>query len=138
MLEPAIIEIDMKKFSLPIILLICAVSAFADCPSVATLKLDSSGYQGVVTIELRKGSRPGSRVIAADSINTRGVSVFPGICPGRYFYAFGTPDSDQVSTTQYFDVINDGNRYSMPTITVVYTRSSSGGNPVGSAKKKDL
>ena len=98
----------------------------------------SSGYQGIVNIELRKGSRPGSSVVATDSLLTRGVSVFQGICAGRYFYAFGTPDSDQVSTTQYFDVINDGNRYSMPTITVVYTRSNSEGNKVGTAKKKDL
>ena len=112
--------------------------AFASCPSVATLKLDSSGYQGIVNIELRKGTRPGSIVVASDSLSTRGVSIFSGICAGRYFYSFGTPDSDQVSTTQYFDVINDGSRYSMPTITVVYTRSNSEGNKVGTAKKKDL
>jgi hypothetical protein len=112
--------------------------AFASCPSVATLKLDSSGYQGIVNIELRKGTRPGSSAIASDSLFTRGVSTFSGICAGRYFFTFGTPDSDQVSTTQYFDVINDGNRYSMPTITVVYTRSNSEGNKVGSSKRKDL
>jgi len=112
--------------------------AYADCPSVATLKLDSSGYQGIVNIELRKGNRPGSVVIASDSVNTRGTAIFSGICAGRYFYSFGTPDSDQVSTTQYFEIINDGDRYSMPTITVVYTRSSSTGNRVGRAKKKDL
>jgi hypothetical protein len=113
-------------------------TAYADCPSVATLKLDSSGYQGIVNIELRKGNRPGSIVIASDSVITRGTAIFSGICAGRYFYSFGTPDSDQVSTTQYFEIINDGNRYSMPTITVVYTRSTSTGNKVGSAKKKDL
>lgn len=119
-------------------MLLSSSLVFASCPSVATLKLDSSGYQGIVNIELRKGSRPGSSVIASDSLFTRGVSTFSGICAGRYFFTFGTPDSDQVSTTQYFDVINDGNRYSMPTITVVYTRSNSEGNKVGSSKRKDL
>jgi hypothetical protein len=128
----------MKKILFFLALLVTNLSAHADCPSVATLKLDSSGYQGIVNIELRKGNRPGSVVIANDSINTRGIAIFSGICAGRYFYSFGTPDSDQVSTTQYFEVINDGNRYSMPTITVVYTRSSSTGNRVGSVKKKDL
>ena len=128
----------MKKLLSAYFLIICVLNAYADCPSVATLKLDSSGYQGVVNIELRRGNRPGSVVVASDSVNTKGTTVFSGICPGRYFYAFGTPDSDQVSTTQYFEVINDGSRYSMPTITVVYTRSSSTGNKIGSAKKKDL
>jgi len=128
----------MKKLFSFWLLLNIVLSVHADCPSVATLKLDSSGYQGMVNIELRKGNRPGSVVIASDSVNTRGTSIFSGICPGRYFYSFGTPDSDQVSTTQYFEIINDGSRYSMPTITVVYTRSSSTGNKVGSAKKKDL
>lgn len=128
----------MKKIFSFCLLLNIVLSVYADCPSVATLKLDSSGYQGVVNIDLRKGNRPGSVVIASDSVNTRGTSIFPGICPGRYFYSFGTPDSDQVSTTQYFEIINDGIRYSMPTITVVYTRASSTGNKVGSAKKKDL
>lgn len=128
----------MKKILFSGILFFCILNTYADCPSVATLKLDSSGYQGLVNIELRKGNRPGSVVIATDSVNTRGVIIFSGICPGRYFYAFGTPNSDQVSTTQYFEIINDGNRYSMPTITVLYTQSSSTGNRVGSAKKKDL
>ena len=77
-------------------------------------------------------------MIANDSVITRGKAIFSGICAGRHFYSFGTPDSDQVSTTQYFEIINDGNRYSMPTITVVYTRATSTGNKVGSAKKKDL
>jgi hypothetical protein len=131
-------SIIMKKNLLLLVLLVTTLRANANCPSVATLKLDSSGYQGIINIELRKGNRPGSVVIANDSVNTRGVAIFSGICPGRYFYAFGTQDSDQVSTTQYFDIINDGSRYSMPTITVVYTRTSSTGNRVGSAKKKDL
>jgi hypothetical protein len=128
----------MKKLFSFCLLLNIVLSVHADCPSVATLKLDSSGYQGMVNIELRKGNRPGSVVIASDSVNTRGTSIFSGICPGRYFYSFGTPDSDQVSTTRYFEIINDGSRYSMPIITVVYTRSSAAGNRVGSSKKKDL
>jgi hypothetical protein len=128
----------MKKIFFFCLFLNIVLNVYADCPSVATLKLESSGYQGVVLVELRKGNRPGSVVIASDSINTRGTSIFTGICPGRYFYSFGTPDSDQVSTTQYFEVINDGSRYSMPTITVLYTRANSTGNKVGSAKKKDL
>ena len=127
-----------KKIFIYIFTLLNLNSVFADCPSVATLNLESSGYKGLVNIELRKGNRPGSTLIANDSVNTRGTSIFTGICAGRYFYAFGTPDSDQVSTTQYFDVINDGERYSMPTITVVYTRSSATGSKVGSARKKDL
>jgi hypothetical protein len=128
----------MKKIFSFLVLLATILKAYADCPSVATLKLDSSGYQGVINIELRKGKRPGSVVIANDYVNTSGTVLFSGICAGRYFYSFGTTDSDQVSTTQYFEVINDGDRYSMPTITVVYTRSSSTGNRVGTAKKKDL
>jgi hypothetical protein len=128
----------MKKILSIFAMFLSSSLAFASCPSVATLKLDSSGYQGAVNIELRKGNRPGSIVIASDSVITRGTTVFTGICPGRYFYAFGTTDSDQVSTTQYFEVTNDGNSYSMPTITVIYTRSSATGNRVGSAKKKDL
>jgi hypothetical protein len=129
---------NIKKILLFWISIITFSSTYADCPSVATLKLDSSGYQGVVTIELRKGNRPGSVVIGSDSVITRGTAIFYGICPGRHFFSFGTPDSDQVSTTQYFEIINEGNRYSMPTVTVVYTRSTSTGNKVGNAKKKDL
>jgi hypothetical protein len=128
----------MRKIFVCIALLSACSIAGSQCPSVATLKLESSGYQGIVNIELRKGSRPGSIVVSRESLNTRGTAVFPGICSGRYFFSFGTPDSDQVSTTQYFEVINDGNRYSMPTITVVYTRSSSTGQKVGSSKKSDL
>ena len=109
----------LKKIVLLFSLFLLNSSAFARCPSVATLKLESTGYQGLVNIELRKGVRPGSSIVASDTVITRGVTVISDICAGRYFFAFGTPDSDQVSTTQYFDVINDGNRYSMPTITVV-------------------
>lgn len=128
----------MKKFFLFIFHFIGLSFALADCPSVATLKLESSGYQGIVNIELRNGERPGSLVIASDTVNTRGTINFQGICAGRYFYAFGTPDSDQVSITRYFEVINDGHSYSMPTVTVLYTRSISKGNKVGSVKKRDL
>lgn len=128
----------MKHILLACMLLLSVASARAECPSVATLHLNSSGYQGVVNIELRKGTRPGSLVVAREAINTQGSVVFPGICSGRYFYSFGTPDSEDVSTTQYFEVINDGSRYSMPTITVTYTRKTATGNRVGTAKKRDL
>jgi hypothetical protein len=128
----------VRKLLFFITLFSFCISAASQCPSVATLKLESSGYQGLVNIELRKGNRPGSIVVGRQSLNTRGTAVFPGVCSGRYFFSFGTPDSDQVSTAQYFEIINDGNRYSMPTITVVYTRSSTTGQKVGSSKKSDL
>ena len=110
----------------------------AECPSEATLKIESSGYSGPIAIELRKGTRPGSQVIGRDEVYTRGTVVFRNVCPGKYFYAFATPDSESVSTTNYFQVINDGYQYSMPHVTVTYTRSTSSGNRVGSAKKSDL
>jgi hypothetical protein len=113
------------------------VSAQSQCPSEATLVIQSSGYSGPINIELRRGTRPGSRVTAQDRVNTRGTVVFQNVCPGTYFYSFATPDSDQVSTTRYFEIINDGYQYSMPTITVTYTRSASG-NRVGSSKRSEL
>jgi hypothetical protein len=109
------------------------------CPSEAKLTIKSSNYSGLIKIELRKGRRPGSRVIGTRSINTSGTVVFKDICPGTYFYAFSTPDSEQVSTTRYFEVVSDDDSYSMPEITVTYSRaSSSAGNKVGSAKKSEL
>ncbi len=112
-------------------------SAQSPCPSEATLIIQSAGYSGPIDIELRQGTRPGSRVVGRDRINTRGKVLFSNVCPGTYFYAFATPDSSQVSTTQYFQVINNGYQYSMPEITVTYTSSSSG-NHVGSAKRNEL
>lgn len=112
-------------------------SAQSQCPSEATLIIQSAGYSGPIDIELRKGNRPGSRVMSKDQVNTRGTVVFRNVCPGTYFYAFSTPDSPEVSTTQYFEIVNNGYQYSMPTVTVTYTRSSSG-NRVGSAKRTEL
>lgn len=128
----------MKRILITSLLFLGVPGAKAECPSVATLHLNSSGYQGIVNIELRKGARPGSLVVSREAVNTQGSVVFQGICAGRYFYSFGTPDSEEVSTTQYFEVINDGTRYSMPTITVTYSRKTTTGNRVGTAKKRDL
>ena len=113
------------------------VSAQSKCPSEATLIIQSAGYSGPIDIELRQGTRPGSRVVGRNRVNTSGTVVFRDVCPGTYFYAFATPDSPQVSTTQYFQIVNDGYQYSMPTVTVTYTRSTSG-NRVGSAKRSEL
>lgn len=112
-------------------------SAQSQCPSKATLIIQSAGYSGSIDIELRQGTRPGSRVVGRNRVNTSGTVVFRDVCPGTYFYAFATPDSPQVSTTQYFQIINDGYQYSMPTVTVTYTKYSSG-NRVGSAKRSEL
>lgn len=126
-------------YFLPVLTFLAAgqVSAQSQCPSEATLVIESAGYSGPIDIELRRGTRPGSRVTGRDRVNTRGTVVFRNVCPGTYFYSFATPDSDQVSTTRYFEIVNDGYQYSMPTVTVTYTRSSAG-NRVGSAKKSEL
>ena len=112
-------------------------SAQSQCPSEATLVIQSAGYSGPIDIELRRGTRPGSHVTGRDRVYTNGTVVFHNVCPGTYFYSFATPDSPQVSTTRYFEIVNDGFQYSMPTVTVTYTRSSSG-NRVGSAKRSEL
>ena len=112
-------------------------SAQARCPSEATLIIQSAGYRGPIDIELRQGTRPGSQIVERNRVDTRGTVVFRNVCQGTYFFAFATPDSDQVSTTQYFQVVNDGYQYSMPTVTVTYTRSPSG-DKVGSSKRSDL
>jgi hypothetical protein len=124
---------------LPLFSLACCgyASAQPQCPSEATLIIQSAGYSGPIDIELRQGTRPGSSLVRRNRVNTSGTVVFRDVCPGTYFYAFANPDSPQVSTTQYFQIVNDGYQYSMPTITVTYTRSSSG-NRVGSAKRADL
>jgi hypothetical protein len=112
-------------------------SAFA-CQSEVTLSISSSNYSGLINIELREGRRPGSRVIRRNSVDTRGTVTVPGVCPGTYFFAFSTPKDESVSVTRYFDVTDDGNSYSNPSITVTYSRVSSGGQRVGSAKKSEL
>ena len=127
-------------YLLPILAITLSVSSIshAECPSEAKLTIESAGYSGPIEIELRKGNRPGSRVIGQDQVYTRGTVVFRNVCPGTYFYSFATPDSDQVSTTSYFKIIDDGYQYSMPSVTVTYTRATSSGSRVGSAKKRDL
>lgn len=107
------------------------------CPSAATLTISSSGYSGMFNVELRKGKRPGSTVTDSTTLDSRGKHTFYNVCPGKYFFAFGTPDSDQVSVTQYFDVTFDGSSYSNPEIEVFYTRRSNG-QRVGTAKKSAL
>jgi len=109
------------------------------CPSQAKLKITSSGYSGTFDVELRRGKRPGSLIIQSRSIQGNGTIVFKSVCRGTYFFSFGTTDSDQVSITRYFEVINDGDGYSSPTITVFYSRGTHEGiKRVGSSKKRDL
>ena len=98
------------------------------CPSEATIVIRSSGYSGRINVEFRKGSRPGSIVARSGIIQTSGQLTFKNVCPGRYFFAFGTPDSDAVHATRYIDVNFDGERYNSPTITVTYSRSNSDGS----------
>lgn len=108
------------------------------CPSQVTLNINSSNYSGLINVELREGRRPGSKVVRRDSVDTRGTVRVPGVCAGTYFFAFSTPKDEAVSLTRYFEVADDGTSYSNPTITVTYSRISSGGQKVGSAKKSDL
>jgi hypothetical protein len=127
----------MQIFLFTVLFLISNLT-FAGCPSEATIDVQSSTYSGRYNIELRSGQRPGSKVVGTQSLNGNGSAVFSSVCPGKYFFAFGTPDSDQVSVTQYFNVTNDGYSFSNPVITVVYTRSTSKGNKVGSSKRSNL
>lgn len=109
------------------------------CESSVTLKLKATNYSGLINVELRKGQRPGSKIAHRASVNTSGTVVVPNVCPGSYFFAFATPDSDAVSVTRYFTVINDGESYSNPVVTITFSRSASADSAkVGSASKKDL
>lgn len=128
----------MKRIFIAALIALACNVAFADCPSKATLNVKSSTYSGAYDIELRNGNRPGSRVVGARALKGNGTTVFSSVCAGKYFFAFGTPDSDQVSVTQYFNVKNDGKSYSSPTITVFYTRSVADGHRVESKKRRDL
>ena len=128
---------NFSKFCLGFLLLFSASFAFS-CPSKVTLSINSSNYSGIINIELRTGNRPGSRVVNKGNIDTKGKLQFNGVCAGNYFFALSSPSDDQVSLTQYFDVINNGKSYSNPTITVLYTRISSEGHKLGSAKKSEL
>jgi hypothetical protein len=108
------------------------------CPSEVTLHINSSNYSGLVNVELRQGRRPGSKVVRRSSVDTRGTVRVPGVCGGTYFFTFSTPKDESVSLTRYFEVEDDGTSYSNPVITVTYSRVSSGGQKVGSAKKSEL
>jgi hypothetical protein len=108
------------------------------CPSEVALSINSSDYSVVINIELRQGRRPGSKVVGRDSVVTRGAVRLAGICPGTYFFAFSTPVDEVVSVTRYFEVLDDGTSYSNPSITLTYSRVSSGGQKVGSARKSEL
>lgn len=113
-------------------------SAVLACPSEVTLNISSSNYSGLINVELREGRRPGSKIVRRDTVDTRGTVRLSGICPGTYFFAFSTPNDEAVSVTRYFEVTDDGTSYSNPSITVTYSRVSSGGQRVGSAKKSEL
>ncbi len=120
-------------------LLASGVSLAQTCPSRATIQVQSSNYSGAFTIELRAGTRPGSTVAGQRNLSGPGTASFSGVCAGTYFFTLGTPDSNSVSTTQYFTVVNDDRGYSHPTITVFYARSQNGDSKtLGSAKRKDL
>jgi len=106
-----------------------------NCPASARLTLNSSGYSGNIEVQLRKGSRPGSRVIARGDINTVGAREFPGICPGKYFFSFATSDSPTVSVTRYFSIEENT---SVARMTVFMSRSNTTGNTVQTVTKKDL
>jgi hypothetical protein len=130
----------MKRMHLFITMVLGALTAIPTlaCQSEVTLSINSSNYSGLINIELREGRRPGSKVIRRNSVDTRGTVTIPSVCPGTYFFAFSTPKDETVSVTRYFDVTDDGNSYSNPSITVTYSRVSSGGQRVGSAKKSEL
>ena len=115
-----------------------AGSAVLACPSEVTLNINSANYSGLINVELREGRRPGSKIVRRDTVDTRGTVRLSGICPGTYFFAFSTPKDEAVSVTRYFEVTDDGTSYSNPSITVTYSRVSSGGQRVGSAKKSEL
>ena len=108
------------------------------CPSTVTLKINSTDYAGVFSVELRKGSRPGSARVDGASAFNGGAVTFKGLCAGQYFFAFGPPTSEEVSVTRYFPVENDGAQYSNPIITVYYSKITDPGQKVQKATKSAL
>lgn len=109
------------------------------CLSTVTLNLTSTNYSGTVSVELRNGTRPGSSVLEQSEVFTSGVVTVTNVCPGTYFFAFATPDSPTVSTTQYFNVRQDSEGYSVPVITVTFSRSTSpDSHAVGVASRSQL
>lgn len=121
------------------ILLFIGTNVFAEeCPSTTTLIIKSSNYSGKMNVELRRGKRPGSKVIERRTMDSNGTAEYYNVCPGKYFFSFGTPDSDSVSVTQYFNIHN-GETYNNPTITVQYSRTlNQNSQKVGTSKKRDL
>lgn len=87
-------------------------------------------------MDIRKGDRPGSVVTGSGVIQTSGQLRFRNVCPGRYFFSFGTPDSEAVHVTRSFEVNFDGERYNSPTITVTYSRSNTDGSQAVTKIKK--
>lgn len=129
----------LKKLIVVMIGVFICTAAYSDCPSSATLHIKSSNYSGSYNIQLREGGRPGSKLISTRSLADNGTVMFSSVCPGKYFFAFGTPDSNSVSVTRYFEIKNDGDSYSIPEITVTYSRTHApGSQPVGTAKKQNL
>lgn len=116
-----------------------ARQASVHCPSTTTLKINSSDYTGSFKVELRKGNRPGSVRISGGLVSDGGEVQFPNVCRGNYFFAFGPSDSDIVSVTRYFPVVNHDGSYSNPVITVTYSRANlSTGQRVEKTRKQDL
>ena len=113
-------------------------SAQKTCPSETTINISSSGYSGAFSVELRRGKRPGSKVVGTRTMQAGGKQTFGKVCPGTYFFAFGPSDSDDVSVTRYFEVTFDGRSYNNPTITVFYSRVADDSQLVGKARKNDL
>jgi hypothetical protein len=106
------------------------------CDTTTRLKLNSSGYSGQILVELRKGNRPGSRVINKDVIITSGQRDFLNVCPGRYFFSFATADSPTISVTSYFDVESN---LELAEMTVFLSRTNDPkGNRVQTIKKNEL
>lgn len=95
------------------------------CPSTVTFKINSTGYSGSFDVELRRGTRPGSRRLNGATGQNGGSVSFPNVCPGNYFIAFGPTASADISVTRSFEVQNDGFQYSMPQITVYFSQVNS-------------
>lgn len=112
----------------------------SNCPSTSKLIVNSSGYSGQFLVELRSGTRPGSRRISGGMLSNGQELYFSNICPGKYFYAFGPTDNDDISVTRYFQVVFDGSSYSNPELTIFYSRLASNdkSRSVEKVKKKDL
>ena len=111
-------------------------SETTECTTTAQLVLSSSGYSGNIEIELRKGNRPGSKVIAKDTLITSGNKEFNGICSGKYFFSFASADSPSVSVTRYFNIQSNT---AIAKMTVFMSRTKSAeGQQIQTISKKEL